>query len=170
MATKIFDMMTSKQFSKEHGGEKHIAICVKTKMDVDVKSLEDVVFYKLSKRGTRIFIGGFENRDGILQLSIAEKIHDSFSNFYDKKTNIPIAMTFADFCWVISDGTTSKSLIEVSTPIEQNCTLGDLTWVLPSKFADDVIEAMHSLNVEILDGIMNDSILYGPLFLNVNKE
>jgi hypothetical protein len=74
-----------------------------------------------------------------------------------------IATTFPDFCWMHAEGTTPLTVGEVRTKIREDAELGDLTWHLPSKFADDLIETMHCLNLDILEGVLQDSVLYGPI-------
>ncbi|MDZ4810778.1 MAG: hypothetical protein SGI96_21285 [Bacteroidota bacterium] len=133
---------------------------------VDIENnpgLEGLIFEKTTKRGSKVFVYSFSHADGCLKFSVGTKPHKSFLETYEFKNN-SICMAFMDFCWVLSDGTTNESAQENKTRVDPSLKLGDLTWCLPSKFADDVIDVIGLLNVSVLSGIMENSFLYGPIF------
>lgn len=171
---KIFDVLSSKDFCKFMEGKREygeLFIQCETKIEVDPMVIEgaaDAVLIKKTQRGTPMYVENFKYENGILKCLIGCPIHKDFHAVYGHvgaPTMKPIATTFVDFCWLLGDGTTAKTAIEVNTPFREDCQLGDLTQVLPSKFADDLIEIMHSLNVEYFEGILGDTVVYGPYFI-----
>lgn len=72
--------------------------------------------------------------------------------------------TFPDLCWLYSDGTTPENVVEVFTEarVGKEYKPGDLSWHLPSKYMDDLIEMIHTLNPTFMSGLMQDCIVYGP--------
>lgn len=127
-----------------------------------------------------MLISNFSFSSDVLHFAIHTELPRSALDYYPTRLNrkdgrLPpvIATTFADFCWVVSEGTTRENVEQVKTPVpsmikfEQNeimrpVVLGDLSWALPSKFADDLIECMHALNTTVLEGILEDAVMYGP--------
>lgn len=128
--------------------------------------LNQLRFERMTKRGTLVHFWGFSHdpERKILKMNISTEVGEAFLKTHGYLTSpVQIANTFSDFCWIMSEGTKNESLLEVKTPLrEGKVELGDLTWVLPSKFADDLIEAVHVMNATVLEGMMMDAILYGP--------
>ena len=173
---KIFDLLSSKEFNAIMDGKRpygELFVQCEIKIEVDPLVLEGMsgaVLLKKTQRGTPMYVEHFKYEDGLLKFLVGCPIHKNFYDIYDSEilfTAIkrPVATTFVDFCWIIGEGTTAKNAIEVNTPIRTDSELGDLTQVLPSKFADDLIEIMHSLNIEIFEGILGDTVMYGPHFI-----
>jgi uncharacterized FAD-dependent dehydrogenase len=122
---------------------------------------------RLTKRGTTMYIRGFCVKNSTFTFFVQTELPACFSDVYESE-NLnaakPLATTFQDFCWLQAEGTTNKTALEIPTSAPTNTQLGDLTWVVPSKFADDLIECMHALNLTILEGTMYDAMMYGPIF------
>jgi hypothetical protein len=74
-----------------------------------------------------------------------------------------VATSFPDFCWRLANGSTIATALELRLPRNEASELGDLTWLLPSKFADDLLEVLHALNDDLLHGALQESWMYGPL-------
>lgn len=149
-------------------------LCVKDVIAVDIDSMLDVdvsLFTKYnmyltiqSSRGHKYYIDIFED-DNRFCLKLITEMPDAYTHFFRRsEVEKPIATTFADFCWIHSEGTTELNKDEVATNYREETNLGDLTWVLPSKFADDIIEVLHIFNQRVAQGILEDAILYGPFY------
>ena len=167
---KIFDVMKLEQFEKKKGVFPYggISIECETKIDLDenvVKAISEAVIYKQTRRGSFIYLKDFSYLDGILSFDILAPLGQSFTKvFWRIAPKALIATTFVDFCWLVGEGSTAKTVMEVNTPIRENAIIGDLSQVVPSKFADELIEALHSLNLEFFEGILGDTVMYGPHF------
>lgn len=83
-----------------------------------------------------------------------------------------IAMTFIDFCYRATTGSTKETLLEVLTPYSSKLQgrngvvpvePGDITEALPLKFSEDLLEVMHALNNAFLEGLLDQAIIYGPI-------
>lgn len=137
--------------------------------EVDVAFMKELVMTKKVMRGS-IYYVTFENRKpGTLTMKIATLLSSDFRFTYAKAEWDQLgvlANTFMDLCWIHSEGTTSKTLGEVITEKREGIQTGDLTWTLPSKFIDDFVEMMHTLNQSIISGLMQDAIIYGPYILS----
>lgn len=122
-------------------------------------------------RGTVYYILIEENERGYITLKVACKVPKDFGEIYfesfmHQMKNSIRANAYPDFCWLHSDGTTNKDLAQVATELREGAILGDLTNILPSKFADDFAEMMHVLNQGLIAGILEDGIIYGPFIFN----
>lgn len=167
---QIFDAIKMEEFlkNKDRFPYGELLVECETKIDLDesvVKSISEAVIYKKTKRGSLVYVKDFSYLDGILSFNISGAVDRSFHLVHG--TVAPksmIATTFVDFCWLLGDGTTAKTVIEVDTPIRENAVLGDLSQVLPSKFSDELVEAMHSLNLQFFEGILGETVMYGPHF------
>lgn len=146
-----------------------LSVEVQVKLHQDPK-LDPLRFTRKTKRGSLMHYHGFrfDPETQVLKFLISTEVPLSYQATYGKlllDDSLPItAMIFTDFCWVYSEGTTDRTILEVTTPVAEWAVLGDLTWLLPSKFADDLIESVHAMNEGILSGIMANAILYGPFF------
>lgn len=139
-----------------------VLVEIKFPSHVNMSSMENLAIEKKTKRDTSIYAEGFKcNDDGLLSFEVWSIPPESLYRFMipnDPK----VATTFPDFCWTLSHGTTAYTEIEVNTKIDSRAEKGDLTWILPSKFCDDFIEIMHALNLTVLEGAMQDAVIYGP--------
>ena len=147
---------------------KGLGILVDLDTDIDYSSIIDsnLVIKKLTKRQDELFIipREYNKETKTLTIAIGQPIPEEYYNFHKKayKSTDTVGTTFPDFCWYHSEGTTQESLVEVETKPREEANLGDLTWILPSRFADNLIEIMHTLNQSFLQGLMQDTIVYGP--------
>ena len=133
-------------------------------VDMDkAPDLSDLIFKKTTKRGTNLFVYDFVYSNGRFGFTVGAKPHESFILTYIP-TNYELCMSFIDFCWIMSEGTTKESAQEHNTVVGDKMKLGDLTWCLPSKFADDLIDVVGLMNHYVLSGILEDCFLYGPIF------
>lgn len=129
-------------------------------------------------RQSQMMIGNFKWDSDILTFDIKTKLPQLAGEFYMpvcapqylfKLSMLPcVATSFPDFCWRVSHGTTPENVGQVQVKIAETIDnrpvkIGDLSWVLPSKFTDDLIEVMATLNNTIFDSILDESLLYGPL-------
>ena len=140
------------------------------------EALESLALRRRTKRGTDLNVSSFNysSETQTLRFAIWTKMPQLAADFYLPSFHISpsdlpiIATTFPDFCWLMSEGTTPENIVQSRTsPAKEidgrKVELGDLAWVLPSRFADDLIEAMHILNEAFFEGILEDAIIYGPL-------
>jgi hypothetical protein len=162
----MFDLLEKKDLEEEVNGQRMISLNVETKVG-DLEGfpgdLEKITAARTTKRGTRIYGGGFKyNKEtGILSLEIATPIPE----YYPEIPSQLVGTTFADFCWLLSTGTTAQNVGQVSTPFNAAAEYGDLTWLVPAKFCDDVVEMMNILNNFILEGNLFQAIMYGPIYI-----
>lgn len=142
-------------------------VVIATKMSADPK-FSDLNFLWKTKRQTELKAGSFHWDSDVLYFEVVTRIPDRESKFYDNSSDVCIVTSFPDFCWRLSHGTTPENVDQVSTRIDKEMRdrrveLGDLTWAIPSKFADDLIELLHVLNSTVFEGILDEAIIYGPL-------
>ena len=139
---------------------------LKVECDIDINLgldwVNDCLLRKVTKRGTDFYCS-FKQSEERLVMSFFTKIPTNMPSFLND-TNYLIATTFVDMCWLYSDGTTNQSAEEVATEFRKgdDIILGDLTWALPSKFVDDFVEMVHTINPDFMSGLMQDCVVYGP--------
>lgn len=139
---------------------------LKVECDLDIKLeldwINNCVLKKVTKRGTDFYCS-FRQSEEKLTIDFFTKIPTTIPSFLND-TNYIVATTFVDMCWLYSDGTTNQSAEEVATEFRKgdDVILGDLTWALPSKFVDDLVEMVHTINPDFMSGLMQDAIVYGP--------
>lgn len=158
---------------KDVEGKFGIGVQVDLDTGIDYSSIveSDFILKKYTERKDFMYIK-FQNYDKEkerLTFTIASPIDKVVYDFFSGgKLDKLIGTTFPDLCWYHSEGTTAESAIEVETKFRSDAQLGDLTWFLPSRFADNLIEIIHTLNQALLCGLMNDVICYGPVLLEDN--
>ena len=128
---------------------------------------ENIEFLKTlaykQKRGENTYIFDFkkekiEGKD-VLSFHVGEVLRDGIL-----LSSARVLTTFQDFCWIYVDGSTEKSLLEINTPVNSEARPGSLNWLLPSRFADDLIECLAYLNDELFGGALQDAVLIGPYY------
>ena len=129
-----------------------------------VKKLNDAFVARTTKRGTRFYAGDIEysNETGIIKFQAGTSVPENYISIVKYIHKKMIGTTFADFCFLSSDGTKFHTVDQCSTPFREDCEPGDLTWLLPAKFVDDMVEIMNVKNNHILCGTMQEAIIYGP--------
>ena len=130
--------------------------------DIDIKCegvswLNNATLIKTTKRNTKFYCT-FNQSENRLTINFFTKVPDYFKCNYDKV----FGTTFPDLCWIYSSGTTAENKIEVATEFRSDAIPSDLTWILPSKFVDDLIEMLHTVNPTFMAGLMQDAVVYGP--------
>jgi hypothetical protein len=147
-----------------------------TECDIDIKVdlpwINKCSLEKLTKRNS-IFYVWFKCTEEKTTIYFATKVPDEYFATHRFSDTI-FATTFPDLCWIYSEGTTDKNIGEVATAIREGkeYKTGDLSWHLPSKYLDDLIEMLHTVNPTFLSGLMQDAICYGPYIkseLNFNQ-
>lgn len=149
--------------------KKYFVIEADIDCEIQIDFMKEFALTKKVMRGSVYYVTFEKLRLETLTMRIGVELPKDFENVYGKADfgQLPvIATTFMDLCWIHSDGTTSQTLNEVSTVLRDGAQLGDLTWVLPSKFVDDFVEMMHTLNQSIISGLMQDAFLYGPFIFS----
>lgn len=152
--------------------KKFFSVEVDIDCEVNVDFMKHIAMRKRVMRGDEYFVTFGTPRVGTLTMKIGVELSQDFVDVFSKTDldMLPIkATTFPDLCWINAQGTTNQTLDEVSTKIREGATKGDLTWILPSKFVDDFVEMMHTLNQGIIGGLMQDAIIYGPIILAKNE-
>jgi len=140
---------------------------------VNTDWLEGLMIEKRTARKDVLYLW-FEkpSMDGVTTLKIAQpfkSIKDQgFFGIACADMVFYYANTFADFCWYHSEGTTAETAMEIVTPFRHGALKDDLTKFLSSRFADNLIEICHTLNQTLFEGIMFDSVLYGPYVVDVD--
>lgn len=139
----------------------------------ETKWLDGMVIEKRTGRKDVIYLW-FEEpaMDGVTTLKIAQP----FKSFRDADffrlacaglVDV-LANSFADFCWYHSTGTTAETVQEIVTPLRKDALKDNLTHFLSCRFADNLVEISQTLNQTLFEGIMFDSILYGPYIVDVD--
>lgn len=125
--------------------------------------VNDCVLTKITKRGTQMHCRFLQFTDKLI-ITFETKV----PSYFDSTTKIVgekvYATTFPDLCWLYSEGTTAQTMEEVVTKPRFEYNPGDLMWLLPSRFVDDLIEMIHTINPEFMSGLMQDAIVYGPYY------
>jgi len=167
-----FDVLTLKQAEEEIGLEARVIY-----LDIETfvgevekwpEDLENVVIARTTMRGNRVYASEINyNKD---KNTVSFSIASSLPSYFPKEivTDNKVATTYMDFCWLLSEGTTALNKNEVETPYREDCVLGDLNWLIPSKFSDDFVEMMHVMNDVVLNGQLSQSIIYGPKYNSNN--
>lgn len=134
---------------------------------LDLPWINQAVLTKITKRGTKMYVN-FRQQPNKLVIVFSSLVPKEYSN-YRNNVSTKFCTTFPDFCWLHGEGTTAKNIIEVETiPRDQELFVpGDLLWSLPSRFADDLIELVHTINPDFMSGLMQDCIVYGPYYNQV---
>ena len=129
-----------------------------------VRELGEIYVARTTKRGTRFYCGdiSYNSDTGIIQFKAGTPAPHHFTNKVQYKNKPVIGTTFADFCFMNADGTKYHTIDQCQTPFRDEAEPGDLTWILPAKFVDDVVEMMSIMNNLILGGSMEEAIMYGP--------
>lgn len=151
---------------------KYLSVEVDIDCEVNLDFMSDLALRKKVMRGSEYYVTFHTNKAGTLTMKIGVQLHQDFIDVYGNDTLEVLkikATTFPDLCWIHSEGTTPRTLTEVSTQVREGVELGDLTWVMPSKFVDDYVEMMHTLNQGIISGLMQDAIIYGPIILKKDQ-
>lgn len=161
--TKDFEIIPFKDSSSIKSESGFIGVEVDVAMGNP--NLEPGLCFRIpTRRNTTIYMTNFQHdaEKNILSFNVSAALpkNEYPEEFEDQMEYI--GTTFSDFCWKHSEGTTPESLQEVETKVREGFRLGDLTWLLPSKFADDLVDAMYFANASVLSGIMEEAIIYGP--------
>ncbi len=129
-------------------------------------ALGEIQFEWTTKRKTTVHVHSFkyDAERKVMAFSISTMVPETYRKVMTGYSGVIIANAFPDFCWTLSDGTNNLNKLEVTTPYREGAELGDLTWILPSKFADDLIEALHVMNSAVIEGFMQNSVIYGPFY------
>lgn len=146
-----------------------IEIDLDTEVDYSHLVEADFIMRKLTKRKDFFYITLKSYNKDIkrLTLFVGAPISEDIFNYY-KETNLNkiIGTNFPDLCWYFSEGTTLDTVGETETTFREDAKMGDLTWYLPSRMIDNFIEIMHTMNHSFLQGLMQDTICYGPYLMS----
>jgi len=138
--------------------------------DVDYSHLvkEKLVMKKLTKRKDFFYImlKSYDTEKKRLTLMVASPIDKNVFDFFEKTNDVIIGTNFPDLCWYYAEGTTELTKEEVETKFREDALMGDLNWFLPTRIIDNFIEIMHTLNQSFLQGLMQDTICYGPYLMS----
>lgn len=147
---------------KNEGGVLFVEVDIDCEINLDFMAEHCMI--KKVMRGSVYYVVFDDKTKDKLTMRIGVELPKDYMNIYGNSLNTlrQIATTFPDLCWIHSEGTTPNTLNEVETKLRPDSVMGDLTWVLPSKFVDDFVEMMHTLNQSIISGLMQDAIVYGP--------
>ena len=140
---------------------------LKVECDIDVHLgldwVNSCLLKKVTKRGTDFYCS-FNQTETKLTISFFTKCPAEYYSTINLSNSPTYFTTFMDMCWLYSEGTTNENVGEVATEVrkEEGYKAGDLTWALPSKFVDDFVEMVHTINPDFMSGLMQDAIVYGP--------
>lgn len=170
LSCDVIDFETFEQETKDENH--HLSVDVEVFVGKDLnedfqkaaETLGEVFVARTTKRGTRFYAGdiNYDPKSGLVTFKAGTVVPDYFVERFNFLKKGKIGTTFADFCFLSADGTKFHTKDQSSTPFREDSTPGDLTWVLPSKFVDDMVEMMSIMNNLILGGTMQEAILYGP--------
>ncbi len=129
---------------------------------IELEWIEKISLEKITKRNSKFYVW-FKTTDTTTTIYFATEVPKDFFLTHCISETI-IATTFPDLCWIHSDGTTPENVNEIATKMREGkeYKTGDLTWHLPSKYLDDLIEMLHTINPSFMSGLMQDGLLYGP--------
>lgn len=163
--------IVKKQDIKEN---KFIGVEVDLDTEIDYSHLveEDFILKKLTGRKDFFYISleKYDKEINRLTLKVYTPVSEDIFEYYADAATVPgltndnvcIGTNFPDLCWYHAEGTTPLTADEVETKFRSGVNMGDLTWYLPSRVVDNLIEIMHTMNQSFLQGLMQDTICYGP--------
>jgi len=159
---------------EEVTGEFGLALEIDLDTEIDYSSLveQQFTFKKLTKRKDFFYITlqSYDKEKGRLTLLVGTPINKELFDYYSHAhLPKPVGTNFPDLCWYFAEGTTELTDNEVETKFREDCKMGDLTWYVPSRVVDNFIEIMHTMNQSFLQGLMQETICYGP-YLMQNKS
>lgn len=166
------EILTKDQLHKDIDSKLVISVQVDIDTSIDYSKIyeADYVLKKYTGRKDHLYISFMKEREGTLTFTVTQCIPQpqldasQWSELeWEHKTEL-IGTTFPDLCWYHSEGTTHITKEELMTKFREKFVEGDLTWFLPSRFLDNFIEIMHTLNQSILEGLMQEAIVYGPVY------
>lgn len=133
-----------------------------------VSVLKNLAFLHKTKRDFDVVIkdfGEYENGVSFFVYFDVSRFDKFFNLIFSDK--IKVATTFFDFCNILSSGSTTDSIYSVNQNIltNENAEAGDLTIVVPSKIADDLIDVLSMTNDAVIDGLMEDSVIIGTFII-----
>jgi len=143
--------------------------------DADISWLDGMMLEKRTGRKDLIYMW-FEkpNIKRVTTLKFAQPFKELQDQLFYKagchQMPCMMATVFADFCWYHAEGTTEQTANEVVTPFRENVQKADLTRFLTCRFADNLVEIAQTLNQTFFEGIMFDSILYGPNIVKIENN
>lgn len=163
------------QLIKQEDVEGSFGLSMEIDLDTEVDYThlvnEDFVMKKLTKRKDFFYITvkKYDKELKRLTLSVGTPVTLNIFNYYKGAIGPkPFGTNFPDLCWYHAEGTTDLTKDEVETKFRDDAIMADLTWFLPSRMVDNFIEIMHTLNQSFLQGLMQDTICYGP-FLSTDE-
>jgi hypothetical protein len=129
-----------------------------------ISAFKNLAFTHNTKRGFEVVIKDFSEYENGVSFFVYFDI-SKFEKFFNLifSNKIRIATTFFDFCNILASGSSVESIYSINENIlvKENAEAGDLTIVVPSKVADDLIDILAIVNDAILDGLMEDSVIVG---------
>ena len=160
-----FDFIEEHHMKEEIGDQNVISVEVDThvgKLENWPEDLEKVIMARTTNRGTRVYAGNikYNKESGVISFDVGTCVPRYITKIEERN----IGTTFPDLCWLLSEGTTRQNVDQSQTKFREDAEFGDLTWLLPAKFCDDLVEAMHIMNSWILEGSLYQAIIYGPKF------
>lgn len=134
---------------------------------------EDFVMKKLTGRKDFFYVvlKSYDTEKKRLTIMVATPVSKALHDYYFRAASSEkkIGTNFPDLCWYHAEGTTKLTEHEVETTFREDATMGDLTWYLPTRMVDNYIEIMHTLNHSFLQGVMQDTICYGPYLMSMKS-
>lgn len=134
---------------------------IATKVDYSELIEKDLVMMRKTKRNEELFLKLKSYENGILTLMFAQPCPQEIAQMYQDHKKEFVGTTFMDFCWYHSSGTTETTIDEINTPFRDDAEKGNLTWWMPVHACDNLIEVLHVLNQSFLEGILEESVIYG---------
>lgn len=121
----------------------------------------------LNKRDVSILFTNWEfiERDGqkLLKFSAYQRMPEVFPGIL----NASRYMSFLDLCFFAGNEAIPEVYGEdIVTKPREGAVASDLGWILPSRFVDALIPALGKLDDSMLSGMINQTLLYGPNFIN----
>ena len=150
--------------SSEEVERPHLMMEVDIDTEVDYSKLveHDMVMKRMTKRNEPVYVKLARYEEKTLTLQVLQPCPEGVVKMYDSWEDKPVGTTFMDFCWYHSEGSNDSTLDEIETKFrEDNAQPGNLTWYLPVHACDNLVEVLHVLNQSFLEGILEDSIIYG---------
>ena len=164
-------IITHAEIEGNHG----LGIEVDLDTSIDYSNLVEQDFVLRKKTGRDdffyIMLKKYDKEAERLTMVVATPVDDQKFNYYMGATatlDSAVGTNFPDLCWYHAEGTTELTKDEVMTKFREDAQLGDLTWILPTRIVDNFIEVMHTLNQSFLQGLMQETICYGPILMTDN--
>lgn len=135
--------------------------------DLEVKPLQWNVRFK-NKRGASVVLSDFKTYDDAIRGQRIVSFVASMAlgaGYHRPVEKVEVVTSFRDFLWRHGhEELAAENFSDCETKPVIGIPLADIGWYLPCRFADRLTEALGDANAVLFSGVLEDSLLYGPMW------